>query len=146
MVSYAEASNYQLGLVPTQMATLRNMRIAPPDQVVYRPASVYYVRSDFSRVGDGFASVEWVWDTISIARLSKILELLGGQEYVYLYVVTDKRMGLTPNPKAQFALFSAIMWKPILSGEEGVPVAKSPYVMQTVKLQFINMVEQAGYL
>lgn len=145
-MSYCEDSGYQIGLVPTQMTTLRNLGVPPPDQVVYKPAGIYYVRGDFHRVSDGSASCEWVWDTISLARLYKVLDLLGGSESVNLYVITDKRDATFPNPETSFSMFSAIMWKPIITGEEGVFVAKSPYTIQTLKLQFVYMVELTGYL
>jgi hypothetical protein len=144
--TYNLDSAYAIGLEPTQMVYLRQMNIAPPDQIVYKPAAVYYVRSDFSRVGDGFASVEWVWDMISISRLHNIISFLDGEDYASLYVLTDKRDGSYPNPRTSFGLFYATMWKPIITGEEGVFVARSPYVVQTVKLQFVNMVEMSGYL
>ena len=145
MSSYLDASNYKLGLQPTQLLSLRDMDIAVPDQVIYRPSSNAYVRSDFSRVRDGFVSTDWIWDMISIARLATLLEFFGIEETVDIYVYTDKRTGMYSNPKISFALFTATMWKPILSGEEGVNVAQSPYVMQTVKIQFVNMVEVSGY-
>lgn len=140
-MSYCDDSDYALGIVPQKMATLKKMNIAPPDQVVYRPYSSYYVRSDLSRIGDGFASVEWIWDTISIARLSQVLDFLDGEDNAVVYVYTDKRDGTFPNPKSSFSLFSALMWKPLVSGEEGVFVAKSPYVVQTLSIKFVRMVE-----
>jgi hypothetical protein len=144
-MSYLDDSSYKLGILPQDLISLRDMRIAAPDQVVYRSAATSYVRADFSRVSDGFTSVEWVWDMISISRLSTLLGFLNGADYINLYVQTDKRDGTFPNPRASFAVFYAMMWKPILSGEEGVSVVKSPYTMQTVKIQFVNMIEQAGY-
>jgi hypothetical protein len=131
---------------PTSMMSLERMYIPPPDQVVYRPYSSVYVRGDYSRIGDGFATAEWIWDIISISRLSNLLALLSGNDYIRLYVITDKRDGTYPNPRSSFSLFNATMWKPILTGEEGVAVARSPYAMQTVKIQFINLVELTGYL
>jgi len=145
-VAYNQASQYSIGITPTDLLALRDMHIAPPDQVVYRPASIYYVRGDMSRVGDGFAMCEWIWDAISLSRLSTILEFLDGDTYKDVYIVTDKRDGTFSNPDDSFALFYAKMWKPILSGEEGVSIARSPYALQTVKIQFVDLVEQSGYL
>ena len=146
MGTYNLDSAYAIGLLTAEMVYLRQMNVPPPDQIVYKPAAVYYVRSDFSRVGDGFASVEWVWDTISISRLHNLLSFLGTADYASLFVITDKRDGSYPNPRTSFGMFSATMWKPIITGEEGVFVARSPYVVQTVKIQFVNMVELSGYL
>jgi len=136
---------YKIGLTATTMMLLSDMKLAPPDQVVWRPSAVHYPRADFSRVGDGFSSFDWIWDTISIARLSSLLKLLNGAESVRLYAVTDKRDGTYPNPRSAFSVFWATMWKPVLSGEEGVSVVKSPYVMQTVKVQFVNAIELTTY-
>jgi hypothetical protein len=83
---------------------------------------------------------------ISISRLSQILSFLGSADFAKVYIVTDKRDGTFPNPKISFGMFYATMWKPILSGDEGVFVVKSPYVAQTVKVTFVNLVEQLGYL
>ena len=145
-MAYSQDTQFSVGLTPQRMITLSQMKIAPPDQVVYRPYATAYVRGDYSRVGDGFASTDWIWDIISIVRLYKLLGFLGGADYKDLYVVTDKREGTFPNPRSAFALFYAKMWKPILTGEEGVAVARSPYAMQTVKIQFVNLIEQTGYL
>jgi len=137
---------YKIGSTVSDLVTLQNLGVAIPDQVVYRPASVYYTRADFSRVGDGFASIEWIWDTISISRLSNLLAYLGGDTFKRLYIVTDKRDGTYPNTRIAFAMFDVMMWKPVLSGEEGVSVAKSTYVMQTVKIQFVDAIELTGYI
>lgn len=145
-MAYSLDTQFSVGLTPQHMITLFQMKIPPPDQVVYRPFATSYVRGDYSRVGDGFAMSEWIWDIISIVRLSKLLSFLGGAEFKDLYVVTDKRDGTYPNPRVAFALFAAKMWKPVLTGEEGVAVARSPYAMQTVKIQFVNLIEQSGYL
>lgn len=146
MADFCTDFDYQIGDTPTQMVTLRQLGIAPPDQVVFKPSTTYYARADFQRVGDGFASCDWIWDIISLSRLSNLLSFLNGQESASLYIATDKRDGTHPNPKTSFAVFSAIMWKPIITGEEGVHVAKSPYALQTVKVQFVYMVELTGYL
>ena len=146
MPSYCEDTDYQLGLSPTGVIPLSKLRLPEPDQVVYRPAAIYYVRSNFTRVSDGYVSTEWIWDTMSIGRLSKLLSFLAGEDYANVYLVTDKRDGTYPNPKVSFGMFSAIMWKPILSGDEGIHVAQSPYVVQTIKINFVHMVELSGYL
>lgn len=142
--NYAQDSLYKIGLDPNNMASLRNLGIAAPDQVTYQPASVYTVRSDFSRVGDGFKAVNWIWDVISIENLSKLLKFLAGQDYAAVYIRTDMRDGTIISPANAFRVFSATMWKPLLSGQEGTPIVKSPYAMQTVKLQFVNLVEMSA--
>ena len=146
MGSFCADMEYGIGTTAAGIVALRLMYVPPPDQVIWKAAASYYARADLHRVGDGFASIEWIWDTISISRLSKILEFLGTADSVALYVQSDKRDGTYPNPAAAFRVFSAIMWKPILSGQEGTPLARSPYVMQTVKITFINTIELAGYL
>jgi hypothetical protein len=139
-------TDFKLGLAPNALVTLRNIGLAAPDQVTFRPASVYYVRADLTRVGDGFSSATWVWDMMSTERMSKLLSFLSGADYVRLYIKTDVRDGTHALPRNAFKVFSAIMWKPIVSGEEGVPVAKSPYVLQTVQVKFVDLLEQVGYL
>lgn len=143
---YRNDSDYKIGEALSKLVPLSYLGIAAPDQVTYRPASVYYVRSDLSRIGDGFSTVTWVWDMMSIINMSKLLSYLGTADYVSLYIKTDVRDGTYNKPSLAFKVYSCIMWKPILSGEEGVPVAKSPYVLQTVQLKFIDLVEQVGYL
>lgn len=142
MPSYKDDTKFAIGESSSTLILLSDMKIPPPDQVIYNPASSYYVRADQSRVADGFPSVEWVWDTISISRLSLLLDFLDGEQYADVYIQTDKRDGTFPTPMSSFAVFSAIMLMPVLSGEEGVPVARSPYVMQTVQINFRKLIEQ----
>ena len=139
---------HAIGLVPTKLAPLRLLGIATPDQVVWRDAAIYYTRGDMSRVGDGLPSWDWIWDVISMSRLSTILSLLSGQESAWIYAHTNRRIGTQPNPAAEFHIYRAMMYKPILAGQEGVPVARSTMAIQTVKLTFVNAVDQttAGYL
>jgi len=144
--NYTEDSDYKIGESLAKVVSLRLLNIAVPDQVTYRPASVYYVRSNLSRVGDGFTSVTWVWDMMSIEKLARLLSFLNGAEYASVYIKTDIRDGTHAIPANAFRVYSCMMWKPILSGEEGVPVVKSPYVMQTVQVKFVDLVEQVGYL
>lgn len=141
MRNYSKDSDYKIGIDPSKLTTLKNLGIAAPDQVTYQAASSYYVRSDVSRVGDGYAIASWIWDVISIERLSKLLAYLNGADYVELYIRTDIRDGTNAIAANAFRVFSAMMWKPLLSGQDGNAIVKSPYAMQSVKLQFINLIE-----
>ena len=137
---------YAIGLTVDTMVPLLRLRVAVPDQVVYNSAAVHYVRGDGSRVGDGVSTLQWIWDTMSRNRLSKLLHYLGNEEYAQVYIVTDRRQGLFPLPVSEFMTFRATMWRPIMSGEDGVGIATSLYTFQTVRLTFVNLVEQPGYL
>ena len=139
-------NDYKIGYTPAALVSLRLLGIAPPDQVTFQPASTYYSRSDFSRVGDGFIAVAWVFDIISIDRLANLLAYLDGDTWNDVYIRTDMRDGTIPMAENAFKVYSAIMWKPMLFGKEGNPVAKSARAMQTVNIQFMNLVEQIGYL
>lgn len=140
MANYRADTLYKIGATSTNMATLKQLGIAPPDQVTYQAASTYYVRSDMSRVGDGFSLCSWVWDNISIQKLSTLLAFLGGNSWADVFINTDIRDGTYPNPAKAFKLYSARMWKPLLFGQEGQPVNRTPYVIQTVHIQFVNLV------
>lgn len=144
--SWYDESNFKIGTAVDVLLSLRDMKVAPPDTVVWRPTAVSYVRSDFTRVGDGFASAEWIWDTISIARLSKILSFLAGEDWADVYIQTQKNDGTYPTPELEFGVFSAVMWKPTIGGNDGVQIVGSYRTMQTVRIQFVNLVEQTGYL
>jgi hypothetical protein len=146
MSNYQNDTLYKIGLDPANLLSLRNLRIAPPDQVTFQAASTYIVRADMSRVGDGFALATWIWDVISIERLAKILEYLNNEDYVNLYIRTDMRDGTHAVAANAFKVFSAIMWKPLLFGQDGNSVVRSPYAMQSVKIQFVNLIEVPGYL
>jgi hypothetical protein len=148
MSNYYKDSLYKIGTDPLKLVTLKNLKIAAPDQVTYQPASTYYVRADMSRVGDGFAIATWIWDVISIERLSKLLAYLNGADYANVYIRTDMRDGTNAIAANAFRVFSAIMWKPLLFGQDGNAIVKTPYAMQSVKLQFVNLVElsQVYYL
>jgi hypothetical protein len=143
-MSLYQDDEYAIGLTPTTLAPLRLLGVAVPDQIVWRDAAIYYVRGDNSRVGDGLPSWEWVWDVISISRLSSLLSLLAGQESAWVYAHTNQRTGVYPNAAAEFHIYKALMYKPILAGQEGVSIARAAISMQTVKLSFVNAVDQAG--
>ena len=139
-------STYKIGRTLTSMMTLSSLDIAIPDQITYQPYTGVYIRGDLSRVGDGFPMVSWVWDVISASRLSKLLQFLDGETYKAVYIRTDIRDATFAKPSESFKTFSAIMWKPLLYGEEGTPIARSIKSYQTVNVQFVGLVEQVGYL
>ena len=138
--------DYAIGNSPSVLITLRSMRIPAPDQVVFRPYAILRPRADFSRVGDGFASFDWIYDISALSTLYKLLTFLQGNESQQVYVRTDQRTADYPNPEPSFKLYQAIMWKPALSGSEGVWVARSPYAIQTPKISFVNAIELEGYM
>jgi len=144
--NYANDSLYKIGNSMTAMVSLKQLGIAAPDQVTFQPHSIVYARGDFSRVGDGFYVASRIWDIISIDRMSRLLTFLNGNTYAHVYIRTDIRDGTHAIAANAFRTFAAVMWKPLLYGQEGTPVAKSPYTLQTVNLQFVNLVEQVGYL
>lgn len=137
---------YAIGDDPLNLASLRRMQIPIPDQVIYAPASIYYVRADGTRVGDGFATINWIWDVISRHRLASLLELMEGADFHYTYVKSDKRDGDYALPEEGYSVFYTIMYRPILSGQEGVPIARTANSYQSVKLQFRILSEESGYL
>lgn len=118
------------------MMSFTRLELPLPDQVVYRTASAYYVRADQSRVGDGYPTLLWVWDVLSIRKLSILLSLLDGAEYANVRVRSEAKDGTQPNPYASFVTFDGVMLKPIVSGDEGLPIARSHNAMQTVSVQF----------
>lgn len=143
-----ESDEYAIGLTAATMAPLRLLNIAFPDQVVWRDAEIYYQRGDYSRVGDGLPSFEWIWDVISIARLSSLLSLLQNTDSAWVYVRTARRNGLMPNIQSEFVVTHSIMYRPIISGQEGEPIARSSMGLQTVKISFVSveLMTQYGYL
>lgn len=141
-----EDFQYAIGTDPNNLSTLRRMRVPIPDQVVYAPAALYYVRADGTRVGDGFATVNWIWDVIARNNLAILLEPMEGAEYMYTYVKSDKRDGNHALPEEAYSIFYSILWRPILSGTEGVPIARSPVSYQSVRLQFRILSEESSYL
>lgn len=143
---YCGERDYGIGTTPQGIVSLKLLHVPLPDQVVYQPAAAFYQRADFSRVGDGFASIQWIWDVISLSSLYKLLEFVGSETYANLYIQSDVRDGTYPNPASSFKVFSAVMWKPILTGQEGVSVVRTAKAYQTVKIAFMNVIEQAGYL
>ena len=118
------------------MMSFTRLGLPIPDQVVYREFAKYYVRADQSRVGDGFPILLWVWDILTDRKLSILLSILDGAEYAVVRVRSEARTGIEPNPIASFKTFDAVMLKPVISGEEGIPVARSHVALQTVTVQF----------
>jgi hypothetical protein len=139
-------NQYALGIDPNNLPTLKRMLVPIPDQVIFAPASLYYTRSDGTRVGDGYMSAGWIYDIISINKLNVLLQPLEGEDYAYLYMVTEARDASFALAELSFKMYYAILWKPILSGNEGVPVARSATALQSVKLQFRLLYEMTGYL
>ena len=142
--NYNDDTLFKIGRTQAAMAPLRWLGIPVPDQIVYQSASVFYIRGDLSKVGDGYPVTSWVWDVLSNVALSKLLSFLDDNLSAHVYVHTDVRSGEHLRP--QFATFYATMWKPILSGQDGVPVARSPYATQTVQIRFVDLILVEGYL
>lgn len=139
-------TDYRIGRTADDLVKLKDLDISVPDQVLFQPAASYHVRGNLTRVGVGAATVLWVWDMISLYKLAGLLEFLDGEDNADVYIFTDRRDGRYHNPSEAFSTYSALMWWPLVFGQEGVPVARSPYVMQTVKIQFKNAIFWAGYL
>jgi hypothetical protein len=142
-MSYCDDSLYKIGADPSNLISLKDLGVAAPDQVTFQKGSIYYVRADISRVGDGYSIATWIWDVISIDRLAKLLQFLNDEDYVELYIRTDKRDGTFARPANAFRVFSAMMWKPILAGDEGNSIVRSPRSMQSVQLKFVNLIEMS---
>lgn len=142
---YAD-TDYALGFDPHFMISLRDLKIAPPDQALYQDAAVQYTRSDFSRVADGISMLTWIYDTISSQRLARMSEFLQSKKSNIIYVRSDVRNGTYAIPSKAFKVYRATMWQPLLYGEEGSPVAKTAKMYQTVQIKFVDAVEQVGYL
>lgn len=139
-------ADYKIGLSVDALLPLRRLGVPDPDVPVGSEAAVYYARADGSRVGDGFTSVSWVYDVISRVSLYRLMQFLSGEDYAYVYVKTDIRDGENALPRQDFAVYYGIMYKPILSGQEGSPIARSAGAYQSVKIQFVDLVLQPGYL
>lgn len=142
---YAD-TDYALGFDPHFMISLRDLHVAIPDQITYQDASVQYVRSDMSRVADGYTILTWIWDTISVPRIARVSEFLQGKKSNIVYVRSDVRDGTFAVPSKAFKVYRAMMWQPLLYGEEGSPVAKTARMYQTVQIKYVDAVVQVGYL
>lgn len=145
-MSWYADTDYALGFDPHFMISLRDLHIAVPDQITYQDASVQYVRSDMSRVGDGYTILVWIYDTISVAPIARLSEFLQGKKSNIVYVRSDVRDGTHAVPSKAFKVYKATMWQPLLYGEEGSPVAKTARLYQTVQIKYVDAVEQVGYL
>lgn len=144
MRNYRADTDYCVGLVAAAMFPLRNFGLPVP-RVMYRPFQVLYVRGDITREGDGPISVEWVWDTAHVERVSSLIRFLFSDnentQYVEnIFVRTDKRLGHHARPSLAFATFQAIVWRPLLDGTDGA--YENPYQLSATRLIFKNMVEQ----
>lgn len=137
---------YALGLDPNNLARLDRSKIPQPDQVIYSPAATTYIRADGTRASDGIASAAWIYDIIAGTSLARLLEILDGEEYGYVYVKTDKRDGTIALAENAFSVFYAIMYRPSVAGQEGVPVARSAKAYQSVTIQFRLISEHSEYL
>lgn len=140
---------YAIGLDPNNLTPLngpKSLKIPIPDQVVFSPAAVHYYRADGTRVGDGFPSAMWIYDVISGTNLFLLLEILEEEDFVYMYVKTDERDGNSPVASEAFSVYYAIMYRPILSGSEGVPIARSSKAYQSVKIMFRLLSEHIEYI
>lgn len=140
MINYQD-HHYMLGTSQTTMASLQQLRIPLPDTVTGAKASTFYIRTDMHRVGDGFAYFSWVWDIISREALSVIYSMLGDADSVTVYVRTNIQDSVSPSPSLDFHTYSAIMYRPIMTGDDGTPVARSQYSYQSLKLQFVDAVK-----
>lgn len=137
--------DYRVGVTSSNMLRLRDMGIPAPDQVLYRPYAESYLRGDNSRVGDGEPMIEWVWDIKAIHELSKLVQMwFSTQTTTFadnVFIKSDLRDGQFPEPQLSFKVFDCTVWRPELFGPDGTPVARSSKAIQTVRFQFINLVE-----
>ena len=127
----------------TNLLRLVDLGIPAPDQVIWRPFAESYVRADLSRVGDGSVQVEWVWDIMSVQELSTLMNMVfASHTHTYaeeVIIRTDIRTGDYADPCVAFANYCCTMWRPNLSGDDGTPVAKSAYAIQSVRILFTNL-------
>lgn len=137
---------FAIGHTPQTLVYLHQMGIPMIDQPIFNPHAVYVQRADGTRVGHGYAACQWIWDVISGSALSQLLEFIGDNDYAYVYIRTKEDKGLTVQPAEAFKVYYALMYRPIINGQEGVPIARSPYAYQSVQIQFHRLMEQPGYL
>lgn len=123
------------------MMSLGRLSLPVPDQVVFREYALVYVRADLSRVGDGYSSLTWVYDVLTRAHINSFVSLLGGANYASVRLRTDTRDGEYAGVTASFKLYDAVMWKPVLSGQEGISIARSDVAFQTVSINFRKLQE-----
>lgn len=136
---------FSIGTNSNRMLRLVDMDILPPDTFIYKPYAVSYVRGDLSRVGDGEASIEWIWDVSSIREVSGVLTFLMNpetEEYKHnVFVRSYAQVGQVANPLLGFKTFQATVYRPELFGNEGSMIVRSFEAYQTVKITFTNLVE-----
>lgn len=144
MRNYRADTAYAVGLTVDVLFPLRSFRLPVP-RVNYYPFQSVYSRGDITREGDGPISVEWVWDVAHVEYIASLIRFLfsnsqPAQHAAGIYIRTDKRIGFFSRPSAAFAVFEAIAWRPLLTGQDGS--YENPYQLNTVRLIFKNMVEQ----
>lgn len=137
--------DYRIGRASTTLLKLRDLSVNAPDQVIYRPFAESYLRADNTRVGDGVASISWIWDVISIIELSTVLNLffdnLTDTFAENRFIRSDKRLGDFPSPQEGFFNFDVTVWRPEIFGPEGTPITRSAKAIQSVQITFTNLVE-----
>lgn len=144
---YEQDYDYAIGNSVTTLLKLAHLKVPMPDLVTYDSASTRYNLANAARVADGYAWTEWIWDIISLPHTQTLLEFLGSSSYKQnVYIRTTRSTGDYATPSASYEVFSCIMLRPILSGQEGTLVARSPYNIQNFKLRFVDLVIQPGYI
>ncbi len=140
-----EFFDYRVGRTSAAMLHLRDLSVNAPDQVIFRPYAESYLRADDTRVGDGLATISWIWDVISIIELATILNIffdnLTDTFAKNRFIRSDKRLGDFPSPEEGFFDFDVTVWRPEVFGPEGTPIARSAKAFQTVEINFTNLVE-----
>ena len=125
------------------MMRLVDLGIPAPTQITYSPYAASYVRGDLARIGDGLASVSWVWDVISIPELATLMNIYFDavtDTYAHdRYVRTDYRTGDYADPAAAFITRKCTVWRPRIFGPDGTPIATSTHGVQAVNLVFTNL-------
>lgn len=120
---------------------LQDMDVPKPDNSVIG-FPVYRVRADLTRVADGHLQCSWIWNTIARTSLYKLLAavgITGATTYAHVKIYTDDRSGTTPSP--EFKLYTAVMYAPNLTGDDGSMIVKSPYMLQSTRVIFNKLVE-----
>lgn len=137
--TYELDTQYKLGLTVASIATFAQLGIPKPDQVVFQKAAVYYAKANFHRTADGYPTLMMTWDILSLRAVNALRYFLQNKISNTVYVYTDARDGATPRPQQGFALYKAIMWESVLAGQEGTPVARSPYAVQSFQAKFMHL-------
>jgi len=101
---------YKIDTSSVSMDNLEDLISVPPAGCRFTRHPLVRTSGEGATVGDGYSQCEWFFEFLSWTDLDTMLDFLGGEEAVSLYINTRR-------PDNEYIKYSAVMHRPRVPGE-----------------------------